>query len=127
MKKTIVLIFLTLMGMNLQAGRLAEVYNPEFEIDGNPTMKKVEAAIKKALIGRRWMVKKSDRGEIHATLKVRSHTAKIIIHYSRSKVRFEYVSSVNLDYRVKKGTPMIHRNYNNWVTYLERDIMNTLI
>ena len=46
--------------------------------------------------------------------------------YDDRQVRFAYVDSSNLDYRVKRGEPQIHSNYLGWIGYLVDDLATNL-
>ena len=106
------------------AGRVQEIYQPTIHVDAraNVSQLDVEKAIKKALVGRGWKVQDTLPGVIKAKWFIRKHTAEIKIVFSKSDIRFEYVDSTNLRYKEKKGVKMIHRNFNNWIHNLERDI-----
>lgn len=82
--------------------------------------------IKRTLAGRGWSVTAEQPGQIDSTLNLRSHVARIRISYDAKQVRFAYVDSRELDYKIKKGQPYIHRNYLGWIGYLVADLSNNL-
>ena len=95
---------------------------------GVPTAAKTEdipKAIKSALIAREWTIQEEEQDKIEARIFVRSHKAGIVINYNAQRIRIQYVSSDNLDYN--KSENAIHRNYNKWIHFLERDISNNLV
>lgn len=86
----------------------------------------VRNAIITSLTGRGWTIDHSGNGNVLSTLNLRGHSATIRVNYDRSTVSITYVSSSDLEYRLKDGKPYIHRNYNGWIGYLEQDIRRDL-
>ncbi len=86
----------------------------------------VRNAIITSLTGRGWTIDHSGNGNILSTLNLRGHSATIRVNYDRSTVTITYVSSSDLEYRLKDGKPYIHRNYNGWIGYLQQDIRRNL-
>ena len=86
----------------------------------------VVSDIKRALIGRGWTVTAEQPGQIDSTLHLREHVAKIRISYDDQQVRFAYVDSSNLDYKLKRGKPFIHGNYLGWLGYVTHDLSTNL-
>ena len=109
-------------------GRYHPIHQGSVPITGDYTPAQIQKAITKALINRGWQVTARKSGEVLSTLFIRRHMAKIRIIYDADAVRLEYVDSFNLGYRKheRKG-PLIHRNYNNWIRNLEKDIQRFLI
>ena len=106
------------------AGRTKPVYN----IESNPisyelTKQDVERAILKAGVEKGWTMNVVKPGEIDAKVIVRSHNAHIKISYSEKNYSIHYVDSQNLLYKDGK----IHRNYNKWISFLDRRIQANLI
>ncbi len=126
MKKYLVLLFLT-CSFHSFAGKYKPVYNPEFAVDGNLSMAKLGKAIKEGVLAKGWTPVKVENGVIHAKIIVRAHTAEVKITYTTKKVKIEYEDSSNLGYREKGGEPLIHNNYNRWVTYLEQAISRSIL
>ena len=120
---------LLFMGFGLFAygGKYKPIYNSELSYDKSIALEKVEKAVKKSLIGRGWRVKEATPGKITAKIRLRSHTAIIEIAFGKGNLTITYKDSTNLGYRVKKGEKRIHRNYNNWILNLERDIEGHLL
>jgi hypothetical protein len=87
---------------------------------------KVVKDIKRALLGRGWAVTNEQPGQIDSTLNLRTHVARIRITYNDKQVRFAYVDSSDLDYKLKGGKPYIHKNYLGWVAYLTSDLSTNL-
>ena len=80
----------------------------------------VRQAIKTAATSLGWIIKDIDPSTLEATLLLRSHVAKVTIPYSEKEYSLLYKSSENLDYNAEKNT--IHKNYNSWITNLDRRI-----
>ena len=78
--------------------------------------------IKRALIGRGWSVTTEQPGEIQSTLNLRDHVARIKVSYDAQQVRLAYMDSSNLDYKIKRGKPVIHGNYLGWIGFLVNDL-----
>ena len=104
------------------AGKYRPIYNADFSYDSNIHNAQVKKAIKKSLISRGWTMGDAKRGKIKAKIFLRTHVAEVVITYGGGNIKIDYVTSTNLGYRMKKGQPLIHRNYNNWIINLERDI-----
>ena len=81
---------------------------------------KVARAIITACARLGWVCSISAPGEIAGRLNLRSHQADVRIPYSSEAYSILYVSSENLRYDAAENT--IHRNYNNWVLNLQRQI-----
>ena len=111
----------------LGCARIAPLYNPpEIAVPQGMTQKQVGDAVLSALPRRGWVVDKAQPGLIIASVSPRGHTATVQIQYDTQAVRVSYQSSENLDYSVKDGQPMIHKNYNSWVQNLVGDIRTEL-
>jgi hypothetical protein len=100
------------------------LYNTEFSLPTAAKMEDIPKAIKSALIAHEWTIQKEEPGKIEARIFTRTHKAEIVINYDINRIRIQYVSSDNLNYDRSSNT--IHRNYNKWIHFLERDISNNL-
>jgi len=111
----------------LSACSAKPVYNVENSyVPDGITQKQVEKSIVKALIQKGWKVKSKTDGKIIADINVRDkHTAVIEITYTDKKYSINYVDSTNLKYDVRKNT--IHKNYNNWIIYIDRLVQTSLL
>jgi len=103
--------------------------NPVLNIENAPitiAAKHSSADIKKAIVragaGLGWNMKAKKSGHIVATLYLREHVAIVDIKYSNKSYSITYKDSTNLNY---DGTN-IHKNYNGWVTNLNRQIQAQL-
>ena len=106
--------------ISLSGCRTAPIYNPtDIPLNSKAKMADVEKAIVRAGKSLRWNMKTVKPGFITATLYNRSHTAIVDITYTTKSFSIQYKDSVDLNY---DGNTMIHKNYNNWVTNLERKI-----
>ena len=83
----------------------------------------VRKAITMAISKRGWRVVSEQPGKIEAAVNVRSHQAVVDIVYSATGYGIEYKDSTNLNH---KGNN-IHRNYNKWVTMLDREIQQQFL
>ncbi len=92
-------------------------------IAGNPSLQAVKKAILQAGSRRNWAMKEIGRGHIRAMRSARGHTARVDIHFSRTKYSITYHSSDKLKY--KEGG-LIHKRYNAWVRNLNSDIQSAL-
>jgi hypothetical protein len=83
------------------------------------TMEQVAQAI--SIAGKRlgWNIVEVRPGTLDGTLRLRQHTAAVAIVHDTTRFSITYKDSTNLRYR--DGT--IHRNYNNWIQNLERQIV----
>ena len=64
-----------------------------------------------------WTFTTAGDGKLVANLIVRSkHTITADIAYSADKYSVTYQGSVNMNYELKSGQPVIHPKYNGWVT-----------
>lgn len=109
---------------NVHAGRTAPLVNPQpMSVPAGTSQDTLVKDIKRALLGRGWTISAERPGEIDSTLFVRDHEAKILVQYDQQSVRFTYVDSKNLNYRVdRKGKAEIHANYLSWVQNLINDL-----
>ena len=105
------------------------VANPVLNIENAPitiaakhSSKDIKKAIIRAGVGLGWNMKPKKSGHIVATLYLRKHVAIVDIKYSKKSYNITYKSSQNLNY---DGTN-IHKNYNSWVTNLNRRIQAQL-
>lgn len=90
---------------------------------GTPlTRNKVRRAIVTAVTSKGWVVKDEDAGHMLATLNVRKHMAQVEITYNTRSYSIKYKDSQTLDY---DGTK-IHRNYNRWIHYMQKNINRQL-
>lgn len=121
MKRSLILISGLLL---LAACKTVPVYNVTNEpvnnvsVETNLTLDQVEKVIVGAAIKRGWKPRVVNSGLIEARLDLRQHSAIVNIAFTSSAYSINYVDSQNLHYNNGK----IHRNYNNWVTNLSRDI-----
>ncbi len=118
-KYSIFLVFfmaLTFYGCKLQPVKAID--NAPIHGAGHHSAHDVEKIILRAGSDLGWGMKAVRPGVIMGTIYLRTHMAKIRIHYSRSHYSISYVDSTNLKY---DGTN-IHSGYNGWVSNLEKRI-----
>lgn len=105
----------------------ADLVDPDpIAIPGELTSQQAVVEIKRALIGRGWIISREAPGRIDATLNLRAHVARIAVTHGDGQVRVAYVSSENLKYREKNGRRTIHKNYLSWIGHLVGDISRNL-
>lgn len=100
--------------------------NPVMNVEGSPiavtsgktNMEKVKGAIISAGARLGWQMKPVSNGHLVATLYQRGHMAQVDIKYTTETYSITYKDSSNLMYDGSN----IHRNYNNWITNLDRNI-----
>ena len=78
----------------------------------------IKKSIMRAGVRLGWRMKVIGDKKIKGILSLRNHTAEIEITYSGTSYNIKYIDSSNLNY---DGT-YIHRNYNNWIHNLKRNI-----
>jgi hypothetical protein len=91
-------------------------------VDPDPVAIPAGLSQEKAVIGRGWTITAERPGEIESTLNLRTHTAKILVTWDTQAVRIAYVSSVDLDYKERKGKRFIHPNYLGWISNIAKDM-----
>lgn len=124
----IVLSVLSLLAFSgaVQA-RQAPLVDPDpVAIPAGLSQEKAVKDIKRALIGRGWIITAERPGEIDSTLNLRTHTAKIRVTWDAQTVRIAYVDSVDLDYKERKGKRFIHPNYLGWISNIAKDMGTNL-
>src|SRR5687768_12010937 len=105
----------------------AELVDPDpIAVPAGVAAADVSKAIKTGIVRRGWVVTKDEKGQIDATLNIRSHTAKVAIPYNAKEVAIKYVDSTDLDYSEKKGKRYIHGNYVKWIRNMQADIQRQL-
>ena len=82
----------------------------------------VTKAITRAGAGLGWQMTPVAPGKMTATLTLREHRAVVDITYDLKTYSIKYKDSTNLNY---DGTN-IHRNYNGWITNLDKQIRANL-
>ena len=115
--------FSVLVVVSLLAGCEAFTWQPIVNLKNEPVTKglsdsQVATAIKSGVKHRGWRVLSSKPGLIVAAINVRRHYARVNIAYTKHNYSITYNSSRNLN--AEDG--QIHRNYNKWVTLLDRSI-----
>jgi len=124
----IVLSALSLLAFSgaIQARQAPLVDPAPVSIPAGLSQEKAVKDIKRALIGRGWAITAERPGEIESTLNLRTHTAKVLVTWDAQTVRIAYVSSVDLDYKERKGKRFIHSNYLGWVNNIAKDMATNM-
>lgn len=120
-------VLIVLVGLAVAGcARTMPIYNvasaPVAAPNGPASAIEVRGAILEALQDKGWVVREDDPGRIVAEILVRTHRADVEIDYSATQYSITYKDSANL---LHDGS-MIHRNYNKWITLLERQINRRL-
>jgi hypothetical protein len=98
------------------------ILNTQHDLPANnqASEEKVKQVIVAALQKREWAVQRLSPQLVQAEITVRNQFyAAIDIHYTRTGYAITYRDSRDLGYKDGK----IHRNYNRWVSMLDRDIL----
>ena len=98
------------------------VLNTQHDLPANAQVseEKIKQVIVAALQKREWSVQRLSPQLVQAEITVRNQFyAAIDIRYTRNSYAITYRDSRDLGYKDGK----IHRNYNRWVSMLDRDIM----
>lgn len=90
-----------------------------------PTAARIKAAIIHAGKSRGWTVTDSEPGKVTLRYAPRTHEVIVAVRYDANGFKIEYVSSREMNYEIKRGTPEIHGNYNRWIRNLAFDIQNS--
>ena len=140
MKTKYLLVAIFCSAFVLMSGcRTSAVYNVEkhgFETNvSDYTDEDVYKAIQRAGQGLGWVMSPVEPGHATGTLYLRSHMAKVDIHYDTKGYSITYKDSSNLNYEPpgseytdasgethKSATGEIHSNYNGWVQNLDNAI-----
>lgn len=99
---------------------------PAVDVPAGFSQKEAMTILRRTLIQRDWLVLKDSANEVDARLNVRAHSITVRYTLSGQKISFEYLDSVNMDYKLdRRGNPVIHRKYAGWmnnvVTALNRE------
>ncbi|WP_455823775.1 hypothetical protein [Pseudomonas graminis] len=101
------------------------VLNTQHDLSANTPVsdEKMKTIIVNALQKREWTVQRLSPQLVQAEITVRNqYYAAIDIRYTRNSYAITYRDSRDLGYKDGK----IHRNYNRWVSMLDRDILAAL-
>lgn len=90
-----------------------------------PSAARIKAAIVHAGKSRGWTVADSEPGKVTLRYAPRTHEVIVAVRYDANGFKIEYVSSKEMNYEIKRGTPEIHGNYNRWIRNLAIDIQNS--
>lgn len=134
MKKRSVSLLLALMlsaaGLPAMAGKQDPMVVPVYErVESTngiaPSAARIKAAIIHAGKSRGWTVADSEPGRVTLRYAPRTHEVVVAVRYDANGFKIEYVSSREMNYEIKRGTPEIHGNYNRWIRNLANDIHNS--
>ena len=114
--------FITLALLSAAGCTSKPVLNPHSELPAGTQVseEKMKQVIVNALQKREWTVQRLSPHLVQAEITVRNQFyAAIDIRYTRTSYAITYRDSRDLGYKDGK----IHRNYNRWVSMLDRDIL----
>lgn len=124
MNKTVHMILASCLvaGVSVGCVRVAAIYNvkdaPITTATGQePAADAVQKAIIEAGAMKGWRMAIVEPGHILASIALREHTAAADITYDSKTYNINYKDSTNLGYDGTKQ--VIHRNYNEWIKYLD--------
>jgi hypothetical protein len=125
----VILPFLAFIAVPAHAARTAPIYTPEpIQVPAGKGTEDVKKAIKKAFFDKGWEAREVGPGHLQGkhtkSGKKGSYTAVVDVKYDSKTVRIGYKDSENLNYDAKENT--IHKTYNNWIKYLEKNIRANL-
>jgi hypothetical protein len=106
------------------------VYNPDpIAVPAGKSVADVKKAIRKACFDKGWEAREIGAGHIQAKYtksgrKGAMHSAVVDIRYDAKNVRIAYKDSQDLDYDA--GAKTIHKTYNRWIRYLEKNVRANL-
>lgn len=83
-------------------------------------------AVKKALLGRGWVITGTRPHAYTAVLTGDGWKAKVRAHYNTEQVVVRYVSSRGLEHKQQNGKETINHHWNNWMVALRHDIRANL-
>lgn len=107
--------------------RVKTLNMPFANVPAGLTLPEVRKAIVDGCLKKHWTVIQETDTQVVARIIVRGkHEATVVIAYNLSQYTIKYANSVNLHYQEKNGQERIHRNYNNWVHYLQQSIDSEL-
>jgi hypothetical protein len=96
------------------------VLNTQHDLPAQVSEEKMKQTIVAALQKREWTVQRFSPQLVQAEITVRNQFhAEIDIRYTRNSYAITYRDSRDMGYKDGK----IHRNYNRWVSMLDRDIL----
>ena len=141
--KYLLLALICSMVVFVSGCRTSPVYNVDkHAYDTNKkdyTEEDVKKAIQRAGTGLGWVISPVESGHVTGTLYLRTHMAKVDIHYDLEGYSIKYNDSTDLDYMPsgeeytdasgethKNETGTIHSNYNGWIQNLDNGIKTQL-
>ena len=107
-------------------GRIQPIYS----VVNNPipssaqflSVREIGDIVEMSAINRGWMVEEVEPDLYEVTYRKKTHKAVIEVSFDQTSYSIKYKDSADLFYNGAN----IHRNYNRWVKYLERDIQMNL-
>ena len=119
---TLILAMLLIGIIGCRATPLRTVNDAPVTATGKYSLKDVKTAIERAGQSLGWGMKSVKPGVMIGSIFVRNHMAKVEIKYNKKTFSILYKDSAGLKY----DGVNIHKNYNSWVTNLERRIHSQL-
>jgi hypothetical protein len=90
---------------------------PPVDVPAALSHKEAMVILRKTLISRDWILIKESANEVEGKLNVRAHSITVRYSLEGKTIRFKYLDSVNMDYKLdRRGNPVIHRKYAGWMS-----------
>jgi hypothetical protein len=87
----------------------------------------IHQAILEGAAQRSWRVKQDTPGKMTLVAQTQTHIATVDVIYDGSGFQIRYQGSVDMDYAVEEGHPVIHPRYNRWISTLGNEIRRSAI
>jgi len=125
----VALPFAALLALPAYAANTAPLYTPEpIQVPAGTSTEAVKKAVRKALFAKEWEIREIGPGHLQGKHtkrgKDKQHVAVVDVRFDAKSVRISYKDSQELNYDKESG--IIHKTYNNWIKYLERNIRANL-
>lgn len=108
-------------------GKTVPLENPTIQVSAR-TLDETRVAVKRALVGRGWLILSEDPGVTRARYtRMNVNSATIRVDYSTTDATITLEDSRELLYQKYGDGAVIHKNYMRWVSYLLQDIQLNLV
>lgn len=118
----VALVALAVITTGCRTNPVRDIVDAPVTSSSKATMADVGKTIKQAGTALGWGMREIKPGHIVGTLYLRDHMAKVDIKYNKKTYSISYKDSAELGY---DGTS-IHKNYNSWVSNLDKRIQSMM-
>jgi hypothetical protein len=87
----------------------------------------VHQAIVEAAGQRAWKIQDDKPGRLMLLAQTQTHIATVDVIYDGRGFQIKYNGSLDMDYAVEDGHPVIHPRYNRWISTLSNEIRRSLV